>query len=80
MKYPLLIYPLSKMEKSNLQLTFLKKFASVVGVKLSQIMYFSEELTPECENDIKQGMITRLTRPLMFKWLKTIASHAHDEE
>ena len=66
--------------KKQPSIDILKKFASVVGVKLSQIMYFNKKLTPECENDIKQGMITRLTRPLMFKWLKTIASRAHDEE
>lgn len=58
----------------------IEKFACVVGVRPSQIMFFSEELNDDLESDRESGVLTKLTRPLMLKWLKAIASRHEDEE
>ena len=56
------------------------KFASVIGVRPSQVIYFSEELNLKSGNREKNGIITKFTRPIMFKWLKAMASCCEDEE
>ena len=66
--------------KKQPSIDIVEKFASLIGVRPSQIMYFSEELSIESGNQEKNGMITKLTRPIMFKWLKAMASRCEDEE
>lgn len=66
--------------KKQPSIDIVARFAFVVGVRPSQIMYFSEELNDDSGGHRKNGMITKLTRPIMLKWLKAMASRYEDEE
>ena len=60
-------------EKKRPSVELIEKFAGVIGVRPSQVMFFYEELNnPETTNS---NILPKMTRPLFMKWLKGMANH-----
>ena len=60
--------------KKRPSVELIEKFADVIGVRASQIMFFYEELNSPDEA-VNSNVLSKITRPLFMKWLKGMANH-----
>jgi transcriptional regulator with XRE-family HTH domain len=58
--------------KKRPSIELIEKFAGVIGVRASQVMFFYEELDSE-SNVSKDNKLSNLTKPTIMKWLRKLA-------
>jgi transcriptional regulator with XRE-family HTH domain len=58
--------------KKRPSIELIEKFAEVIGVRPSQVMFFYEELDND-SNVSKDNKLSSLTKPTIMKWLRKLA-------